>query len=74
MDLKDKRIVVTGGGTGIGRGVALAFASQGSRVAICGRREEPLLETAALHAGDPAILSKTCDVVINSMVEDNPCM
>ena len=62
MDLKDKRIVVTGGGTGIGRGVALAFASEGGHVAICGRREEPLLETAALYTGEPAILSKTCDV------------
>ena len=62
MDLKDKRIVVTGGGTGIGRGVALAFASEGGRVAICGRREEPLEEPAALCTGEPAILSKTCDV------------
>ena len=62
MDLKGKRVVVTGGGTGIGRGVALAFAAEGSQVAICGRREEPLQETADLHAGENGILTMPCDV------------
>ena len=62
MELKDKRVVVTGGGTGIGRGVALAFAAEGSRVVICGRREEPLQDTASAHSGENTILSKTCDV------------
>ena len=62
MDLKDKRVVVTGGGTGIGRGVALGFAAEGSHVAICGRRKEPLAETASLHTGETPVLTKTCDV------------
>jgi NAD(P)-dependent dehydrogenase (short-subunit alcohol dehydrogenase family) len=38
--------VVTGAGSGIGRAVALAFLEAGFRVALAGRREEPLRETA----------------------------
>jgi citronellol/citronellal dehydrogenase len=34
--------IVTGGGTGIGRATARELARTGARVAICGRRPEPL--------------------------------
>ena len=68
MELKDKRVVVTGGGTGIGRGVALAFAAEGSRVVVCGRREEPLQETASAHSGENSILSMSCDVADREIV------
>ncbi len=34
--------VVTGGGTGIGRATAVELARTGAKVAICGRRPEPL--------------------------------
>jgi NAD(P)-dependent dehydrogenase (short-subunit alcohol dehydrogenase family) len=44
----DKSVLVTGGGTGIGRAVALAFAAAGARVAVSGRRSGPLAETVAL--------------------------
>ncbi|MFD6259470.1 SDR family NAD(P)-dependent oxidoreductase, partial [Nocardia sp. NPDC060256] len=44
----EQHIVVTGGGTGIGRAAALAFAEQGAAsVTITGRRSEPLDEVAA---------------------------
>jgi NAD(P)-dependent dehydrogenase (short-subunit alcohol dehydrogenase family) len=39
--------LVTGGGTGIGRATALALAGAGYRVAVAGRRREPLEETVA---------------------------
>jgi len=38
--------LVTGGGTGIGRATALELAGSGARVAICGRRAEPLEQVA----------------------------
>lgn len=37
--------LVTGGGTGIGRGIALALARQGANIVVCGRRKPPLEET-----------------------------
>ncbi|MEV7035372.1 glucose 1-dehydrogenase [Streptomyces sp. NPDC093272] len=40
--------LVTGAGSGIGRTVALAFAAEGARVVVAGRRERPLEETVAL--------------------------
>ena len=42
MQLKDKTAVITGGGTGIGRAITHRFAAEGAKVAICGRRLEPL--------------------------------
>jgi NAD(P)-dependent dehydrogenase (short-subunit alcohol dehydrogenase family) len=43
--LADHHIVVTGGGTGLGRAMALRFAELGATVTINGRRPEPLAET-----------------------------
>jgi citronellol/citronellal dehydrogenase len=44
--LKDQRIVLTGGSSGMGRAMAFLLARLGARVTICGRREDKLRETA----------------------------
>jgi NAD(P)-dependent dehydrogenase (short-subunit alcohol dehydrogenase family) len=45
--LHPKRILITGGGTGLGKAMANRFLQLGATVYICGRREEVLQETAA---------------------------
>ncbi len=44
--LAEKRAIVTGGGSGIGAGIARAFAHEGAHVVICGRRPAPLQAVA----------------------------
>jgi len=43
MSFKDKTIIVTGGGSGIGRGISESFATQGATIIICGRRNPETL-------------------------------
>jgi len=43
MSFKDKTIIVTGGGRGIGRGISDSFAAQGANIIICGRRNPETL-------------------------------
>src|ERR1044071_8945359 len=49
--LDDQVCVVSGAGSGLGRETALELARLGAIVVGCGRREEPLVETAELAAG-----------------------
>lgn len=44
-DLKNKKAIITGGGRGLGRATAIAFAKEGIDVAITGRNESVLKET-----------------------------
>ena len=60
MSLAERTAVIVGGGTGIGEGIALEFASRGAKVLIGGRRAEPLEAVAA--KSDREILCHTIDV------------
>ena len=48
LSFEGRAVLITGGGTGIGRALALAFAEAGADVAVAARRLEPLDETCAL--------------------------
>lgn len=61
--LAGKSAVITGGGTGIGQAIALAFAREGAQVAIAGRRKSKLEDTLRLlqQLGCSA-LALECDI------------
>lgn len=71
--LKNKRVLITGGGTGLGKGMALRFLELGATVHICGRREEILEQTASELSAKGTIHAIPCDVrsldAVEAMIE-----
>jgi len=61
--LKDRAIFITGGGTGLGRSMALRFSELGAHLFVVGRREEPLKEVCdEIHRTGGSAAYATCDV------------
>lgn len=59
MDLASRTVLITGGASGIGLGLARRFLAAGSRVAVCGRRSDRL---EAARAELPGLQTRCCDV------------
>lgn len=63
MKLSNNKILITGGGSGIGLGLTERFIQENNTVIICGRREDVLKEAAIKH---PNVITKVCDLSIES--------
>ncbi|MDB5222642.1 MAG: short-chain dehydrogenase/reductase [Chitinophagaceae bacterium] len=63
MKLANNKILITGGGSGIGLGLTERFIRENNTVIICGRREATLKEVADKF---PSVITKVCDLSIEA--------
>ena len=70
LRLSGKVAFITGGGTGIGRACAVLFAKEGARVAVGGRRPQPLDETVReISKSGADAMAAACDVTERKSIE-----
>ncbi len=73
FSLSGRRVLVTGGSSGIGRALAAGLAQAGADVVIVGRRRGPLEETAAaLSASGCKASFEVCDITSENSLRDLP--
>ena len=70
--LKEKRILVTGGGSGLGQAMATRYLELGAEIYICGRRKSVLEESAKkmMDAHGGSVKSLSCDIKVPEAIED----
>ena len=63
MKLSNNKILITGGASGIGLGLAERFIQQNNTVIVCGRRESVLKEVADKF---PSVITQVCNLAVES--------
>lgn len=70
MKLKDKVIIITGGGRGIGKAIAVAYAAEGAKVVIASRSKEQLDDVEKeIAAQNGKVFAVTADIRVRVEVE-----
>lgn len=70
IDLRERRVIVTGASRGIGYAIASAFAENGARVAICARNETAIKEAGAtMEPSAASIIARAVDVTDTNAVK-----